>query len=487
MNWIRTGGIAVAVTIISIAIWIVSIFLLAIIRAVEVAIVHRLPTGAWTQIRYSLSLLLIVVFWGFRQGLLRSKIVSASSISKTDEFCTTILERLLPIIFSMGILLAFLTWYPHYLFWPWWMDLEHFAVSAHMWDLGVRPYRDLIDFNFPGPIYFMWFLGKTFGWGSPMAANAIDGLVVLGICSLLTYWSRKSLGSSLSGLFASVLILRYYFNLDYARVMQRDWYVAVLGISSICLIQSTGWKHRWVAAGLLMSVAGIVRPYTILFLPPIGLACLLESKDRDRSRTWNVILLAISMTAGTVVLWLPLVIHGLFDDFLSTFAEALAADHYRSRDEEGLFELLIRQANTKIIFTGLAGLVLSSIIERRNPDRFRVSVVWLCALASMLFYMPICPVRHAYTEIPVEMVACVGCGIALKCLVDQTTWAGSVKLFAVIVWFAFQFPALPLFCSMTSSFQAIQSISKGEMIEEPPPGCRFVLGRTAIMGPTQYS
>lgn len=397
------------------------------------------------------------------------------------------LERSLPIVLSSGVVLAFLTWFPHFLYWPWWMDLEHFAVSAHMWDVGVRPYRDLIDFNFPGPIYFMWILGKTFGWDRPMFANAFDGLVVLGICSILTIWSRKRLGSLSAGLFASALMLRYYFSLDYARVMQRDWYVAVLGISSICLIQSTSWKNRWFTAGLCMSVAGIIRPYAILFLPPIGLACMLERKDRDRSRTWNVIVLAATMVAGTVSLWLPLVLHGIFDDFLSTFAQAAGAGNYRSSDTESMIELLIRQANTKIIFTGLAGLVLTSIIERKNPGRFRVSLVWLLALVSILFYMPICPVRHAYTEIPAEMVACVGSGIALNCLIDQAKWAGSVKFVAVLVWFTFQFPGLPQFCSAGASLQALKSLAMGEMIPEPPPGCRHVLGSTPKMGPTRYS
>lgn len=487
MNRTRIAGIAIAVALATITIWLASIFWPAIVRSFEVSMVQILPTGGLTQINYVLNLLWILVFWLIRKLLLWTELVSTESIRKVDGFCSMMLERSLSIILASGIALAFLTWYPHFLYWPWWMDLEHFAVSAHMWDLGVRPYRDLIDFNFPGPIYFMWILGKTFGWDRPMIANVIDGLVVLGICSILTIWSRKRLGSVSAGLFASALMLRYYFSLDYARVMQRDWYVAVLGISSICLIQSTSWKYRWVTAGLLMSVAGIIRPYAILFLPPIGLACLLERKDRDHSRTWNLFMLAATMVAGTVSLWLPLVFHGLFDDFLSTFAKAAAAGSYRSSEEESMIGLLIRQSNTKIIFTGLAGLVLTSIIERKNADRFHVSIVWLCALVSMLFYMPICPVRHAYTEIPVEMVACVGSGVALKCLIDRTKWAGSVKLVAVLVWFTFQFPGLPQFCSAEASLQAFKSLAKGEMIEEPPPGCRFVLGRTAKMGPTRYS
>jgi hypothetical protein len=487
MRSIRVVGIAVAVLLVTISIWIASIFSTAIFRAIEVAILQRLPPGTWTQIKCVLSLLLVVVFWSFRNLLLRSKFVPSEWFGKLDANCSAILERLLAVSFAIGIVLAFLTWYPHYLFWPWWMDLEHFAVSAQMWDLGVRPYRDLFDFNFPGPIYFMWILGKAFGWGRPMIANAFDGLVVMGMCSVLIIWSRKRFASATAGLFASLLVIRYYFSLDYARVMQRDWYVAVLGISSICLIQSSESKHRWLITGLLMAVAGIVRPYAILFLLPIGLACWLDEQGQKRLRFRNGIRIAISMAVGTLCLWLPVVLHGLFDDFLTTFAEAALTESYRSKKQESVIQLLIRQSNTKIVFTGLTGLIATSFLQRRDPDRCRITFVWLCALVSTLFYMTICPVRHAYTEIPAEMVACVGCGITLKFLIDQASWAGSVKLVSILVWFIFQFPGLPQYCSSRASLHAIQAFAKGEMIEEPPPGCRYVLGTRDLMGAFRYN
>ncbi len=57
---------------------------------------------------------------------------------------------------------AFLaTWIPHYLLWPWYRDSDTFATMAQSWDAGIRPYRDIRAYNFPGAIYLFWVLGKT--------------------------------------------------------------------------------------------------------------------------------------------------------------------------------------------------------------------------------------------------------------------------------------------------------------------------------------
>jgi len=49
-------------------------------------------------------------------------------------------------------------WLPHYLTWPWWADLDTLATIAQGWDAGIRPYRDVALFNFPGQIELFWLL-----------------------------------------------------------------------------------------------------------------------------------------------------------------------------------------------------------------------------------------------------------------------------------------------------------------------------------------
>src|SRR5437868_1335449 len=86
------------------------------------------------------------------------------------------LARLLRLAPLCVVLLT--TWVPHSLTWPWWADTDQFAVSAQAWDAGILPYRDLDDFDFPGPIYVHWVLGKTLGWGRTAPFYAFDAALL---------------------------------------------------------------------------------------------------------------------------------------------------------------------------------------------------------------------------------------------------------------------------------------------------------------------
>ena len=44
------------------------------------------------------------------------------------------------------------SWALHYLTWPWCRDEDTFATLALSWDAGIRPYRDIRAYNFPGHI-----------------------------------------------------------------------------------------------------------------------------------------------------------------------------------------------------------------------------------------------------------------------------------------------------------------------------------------------
>jgi hypothetical protein len=149
------------------------------------------------------------------------------------------------------------------------MDLEHFSLSAHSWENGVRPYRDLIDFNFPGPIYVMWVIGKVFGWDNPMAANLIDILVFITLGLLTFRWSNTVFGSKSTAMMSYLLMARYYMSLDAPRVMQREWYVIASGIGLLMVLQLTNRCYKYVFAGFVLAVTFVIRPYAVLLLPPV--------------------------------------------------------------------------------------------------------------------------------------------------------------------------------------------------------------------------
>jgi hypothetical protein len=108
-----------------------------------------------------------------------------------------------------GVLLA--SWIPHYLTWPWWPDLDAFAVLAQAWEVGLLPYRDMAAFNFPGQIYLMWALGKVFGWGRTAPFYALDAGLVVTLGLALVMWSRRRFSTVLPGLVGSTAFLGYRF------------------------------------------------------------------------------------------------------------------------------------------------------------------------------------------------------------------------------------------------------------------------------------
>ena len=65
------------------------------------------------------------------------------------------------------VLLA--SWVPHYLTWPWCRDEDTFATLALSWDAGIRPYRDIRAYNFPGHIYLHWLIGRVSWLGADRA------------------------------------------------------------------------------------------------------------------------------------------------------------------------------------------------------------------------------------------------------------------------------------------------------------------------------
>src|SRR5262249_28932931 len=122
---------------------------------------------------------------------------------------------------TVGLLLA--SWIPDYLTWPWWADLDAFAVLAQAWDTGLLPYRDIAAFNFPGQIYAMWTLGKLFGWGRTAPFYALDAGLVVTFGVALTAWSLRRFDTVLPGLLGYTGFLCDYLDLDYSQVAQRDW------------------------------------------------------------------------------------------------------------------------------------------------------------------------------------------------------------------------------------------------------------------------
>src|SRR5262249_15105683 len=118
---------------------------------------------------------------------------------RTDPAAAWIIGRPLTAILATVCALFLPPWAPHYLTWLIWTDTEQFAISAQSWASGILPYRDLADFDFPGPIYLLYGLGKVFGWNPAVPFYAADLALLTLLGGTLMTWSRRVLGSWIPG------------------------------------------------------------------------------------------------------------------------------------------------------------------------------------------------------------------------------------------------------------------------------------------------
>ena len=386
-----------------------------------------------------------------------------------------ILARLVPVALGLGLAIFYLAWLPHYLYWPMWMDSEHFAISAQAWENGVRPYRDLIDFNFPGPIYFFWLIGKIFGWGRPMLANLVDAIVLLSLGAALFKWSRAVFQSIVPGLLGFFLITRYYLSLDYARVMQRDWFVFYFGTLAILIIQAWKNEKRWALAGSLIALGLVIRPYAIFWSAPVLVALWVESNHDLALLRKRLTQFLISGVASSLLLWSPLFYFQLFDDLLGHLSQELLQANYASKDSETwgwlIWDLLARKTE----FAALLCLAASGWFARGNKSLQSLWLVWCSVFLVLLFYKPICPVRHNYTEIPFSLTACLWLGLAYGFFMKSPKPDSTRLLIALSLWFYCYFPGMPQMASFHDSSLAVQAMIQQTELQQPPPGCRDAL------------
>lgn len=394
-------------------------------------------------------------------------------------------NKLVSVVLIGGLILFFLGWLPHYLFWPMWMDAEHFAISAQSWDAGIRPYRDLIDFNFPGPIYFYWMIGKVFGWGKPMMANLADALVLIGFGSAVLCWSKRVFASWNPGLVACLLMARYYMSLDYARVMQRDWYVFVFGTLAILVIQAWKNENRWALAGILLSTGLVIRPYAVLWFVPVGLSLFMQPRDEARQIRHRFFSLTLSVVISSIVLWMPLFLSQIFDDFLGHLLQELLYSNYRSQKDDSLKSIVWDEIARATEFTSLVGLVACGMLPGKNKELRSDWLVWCSVFTMMILYKPLCPVRHEYTMIPLSMTSCLVIGFCFGLMMHATHFDLSVFVIASVIWAHFYHPGWPQMGDFQASSKAIQAFVNWENLKQPPPGCRDVF-RAVVDDPNFY-
>jgi hypothetical protein len=375
---------------------------------------------------------------------------------------------------AVGCLVLVSTWLPHYLTWPWWSDADQFAVSAQSWAAGLVPYRDLPDFDFPGPIYELYLLGRLFGWGRTAPYYALDAafLVLLGVA--LAAWSRRMFGRMLPGLVAYVPFLCHYLGFDYIQVAQRDWHGPFFAVLALLALEAVPGRAGRLASALAMAAGLAYRPQVVLFLP--ALAAALDERARRAGEPWARTIPALAewcaaFAASLILVFSPLIWEGALDDFVLRLGMARYGGSYNHATWPGLVAGVRRQLGVPWTFGVLAAgglLSLAGPATLRRPAR-----TWVLAAAGALLYKPISPVPHAYLDQPLLLIRSVSLApLAAWWLAWPAPIAiATLRLGVLAALMAAVLPRNPMLCSVETSLRAMRTLARGEDALDPPPGC----------------
>ncbi len=381
-------------------------------------------------------------------------------------------------------------WLPHYLTWPWWIDLDTYDWIARGWGLGRVPYRDVAVFNSPGQIQVFWLLGTTLGWGRPSLVYAFDAtllaLFALGLC----LWSRRRLGRLLPGLLALVMLLAYYLDQDYRNVAQRDWQGPLLAAVGLLVLQSGRGRPAILIAATLAALACLIRPHVILFVPAYAISLWQFGEAAHFNPARRRVLLMFGGTFALVVLFatLPLMTAGALGG-LAAMRETAYGSRYA---QLGRFQPLIvfgwqlgflppdaslreplgwlRQLDRLKLAVVLVASLALCFRTPRSDDTRRVWWAWLAAGACLLFYAPAHPMRHLYLTHPLRIVVAINFALMAHWVLQRVPRPGPRALVLALLIAIAALPGWPRYWSVDRSTDALSRFGRSAEPSVVPVG-----------------
>ena len=248
--------------------------------------------------------------------------------------------------------------------------------------------------NFPGTIYQFWGLGKVFGWGCVPAFYVADVALLVVLLATLVVWSRARFGRALPGprrlLDGPVVLSLHRLQPDRPAGLAR---VAPAG---------RGLAHRpdLAATGLGRARGGPRRVGRFAhpapgrpFLP--ALVAVIVEVSRRAGPSWRKTAAVVAawmavLAAVTALGFLPLARAGVLDDFVRGVRMVAYGRDYNAKSVRQVVSMFIDDINNFRVLSVLISVVFLSY-SARQPGLRHLVVVWLAALAGVLFYSPLSP------------------------------------------------------------------------------------------------
>jgi hypothetical protein len=371
------------------------------------------------------------------------------------------------LVLAVSLLIAGLlaSWAPHYVTWPWHRDADSYATMAQSWDAGIRPYRDIRAFNFPGHVYLHWLIGRTLGWGRTAGFYTLDvaALVALGLA--LRAWSRRRLGGPLPGLVGYVAFLAFYLSLDYVSVAQRDWHATLAAALAIVALEA--WPGRtaiWIAAAL-EAAALTIRPHAVFFLPAMISAIVERQRPARTAFEWGVALVLL-----TGLGFAPLLLQGIFDDLIRGLRVVAPGGPYSRATPSVALEIIAGELSNPWTIAILGSLIaLWKFDEQLRP----LARTWFLALVAAILYRTPHPVQHGYLATVLTLICSIALALPTAKVASIIVLARPVRVLVVLLIVYEAMPRIPFYCAPLGSIQAIGQLARGGEPTEPPPGCRY--------------
>ena len=134
---------------------------------------------------------------------------------------------------------------------------------------------------------------------------------------------------------------------------------------------------------------------------------------------WGIVLIGV-----TVLAYLPLILQGLFDDFLRGIAFVSPAGTYGHRSPADRLESLMRQIRTTTIVVPPFGILL--LLPRSGHAAVYRATTWLVALGMSLLYMPVAPAVHDYQLHPLHLVLSVNIAVLANLILRRRLFVRSI-------------------------------------------------------------
>lgn len=427
-------------------------------------IVWRHPVE-WSAFAFAVTYFLMQVTFRSRVEERLAAARAHALLDRLDAASALLLDRGLRIalLALVGGLLA--TWVPHYLTWPWCRDEDTFAALAQWWDSGIRPYRDVRSYNFPGHTYLHWILGRTFGWGRTVPFYALDVSAVIALGVALRTWSLRRLGGSLPGLVGYVAFLSFYLSTHYESVAERDWHATLA--AALALMALEAWPGRsgiWIAAAL-EATALTIRPHAALFLPAM-VSAIIERPRRVRTfAEW-----ALALGLSLIVAFAPLLLQGLLDDLIRGLRIAAYGGPYSRATVAGSLGIIREELTNRWTAALLGSLIL---VWRFGGTMRPLARTWLFALGAAVVYRALHPVQHAYLDHPLALIGSLALALPVAWIVSSSWLPRPLRVLAVLLLLYEVMPQFPSFCLPFDSLRAVGPLARGIEPPEAPPGCRY--------------